>query len=101
MYNTELNNMKTIINQLHTEVQNALNESEPHDYYERLERIESLVKKLRAESEDIMIISQTAYNKGFSDAMSGDPFNSPYRTKDERHADYSMGFTMGLKEYEE
>jgi hypothetical protein len=39
--------MKNIIYQLHTEVQNALNEPEPHDYYERLERIESLVKKLR------------------------------------------------------
>tara|TARA_R100001163_G_C4979668_1_gene136299 strand:+ start:141 stop:422 length:282 start_codon:yes stop_codon:yes gene_type:complete len=93
--------MKKVIQKLYSEVQDALNESEPHDYYERLERIESLVKKLRAESEDIMILSQTAYNKGFSDAMSGDNFKSPYSTKDERHADYSFGFTIGLKEYEE
>jgi hypothetical protein len=92
--------MKTEIQQLHNEVQNALNESEPHDYYERLERIESLVKKIRAKSEDIMILSQTAYNKGFSDAMSGVNFKPPYSTKDERHADYSFGFQMGLKEYE-
>ena len=93
--------MKKVIQKLYSEVQDALNECEPHDYYERLERIESLVKKLRAESEDIMILSQTAYNKGFSDAMSGDNFKSPYSTKDERHDDYSFGFTMGLKEYEE
>lgn len=38
--------MKNIINKLYVEVQDALNETEPHDYYERLERIESLVKKL-------------------------------------------------------
>jgi hypothetical protein len=43
--------IKKIIYQLHTEVQDALNQPEPHDYYERLERIESLVKKLRATSE--------------------------------------------------
>jgi len=44
--------MKKIIYQLHTEVQDALNEPEPHDYYERLVRMEALVKKLRATSED-------------------------------------------------
>ena len=44
--------MKTIINQLHTEVQNALNESEPHDYYERLVRMETLVKRLIKEYEE-------------------------------------------------
>lgn len=92
--------MKAIINQLHAEVQNALNEPEPHDYYERLERIESLVKKIRAESEDIVVLSQTAYNKGFSDAMSGDNFKRIYKDE-ERHGHYSIGFTMGLKEYEE
>jgi len=92
--------MKTVIKQLHSEVQNALNEPEPHDYYERLLRIEALVKKLRATSEDTMILSQTAYNKGFSDAMSGDNFKPPYSTKDERHADYSFGFQMGVKEYD-
>ncbi len=92
--------MKKIIYQLHTEVQDALNEPEPHDYYERLERIESLVKKLRATSEDTMILSRTAYNKGFADAMSGDNFNPPYEIKDDRHADYSFGFQMGCKEYE-
>jgi hypothetical protein len=91
--------MKKIIYQLHTEVQNALNEPEPHDYYERLERIESLVKRLRAESEDVMILSRTAYNKGFSDAMSGDNFKRIYKDE-ERHADYSHGFQMGIQEYE-
>tara|TARA_R110002020_G_scaffold284030_1_gene499655 strand:+ start:283 stop:564 length:282 start_codon:yes stop_codon:yes gene_type:complete len=92
--------MKKIIYQLHTEVQDALNEPEPHDYYERLVRMEALVKKLRATSEDTMILSRTAYNKGFSDAMSGDNFNPPYKIKDDRHADYSFGFQMGCKEYE-
>lgn len=97
-----MTNLKNIIYQLHTEVQDALNEPEPHDYYERLERIESLVKKLRATSEDTMILSRTAYNKGFSDAMSGDNFNPPYKhkTDPDRHADYSFGFQMGCKEYE-
>lgn len=94
--------MNTIINQLHTEVQNALNETEPHDYYERLERMESLVKRLRVTSEDTMILSRTAYNKGFADAMSGDNFNPPYKhsSDPDRHADYSFGFQMGCKEYE-
>ena len=91
--------MNKIINQLYTEVQNALNEPEPHDYYERLERIETLVKRLRATSEDTMILSRTAYNKGFSDAMSGDNFQRIYKD-DKRHADYSFGFQMGVKEYE-
>jgi len=94
--------MNKIINQLYTEVQNALNEPEPHDYYERLERIEALVKRLRATSEGSMILCRTAYNKGFADAMSGDNFNPPYKFKDDpdRHADYSFGFQMGVKEYE-
>jgi hypothetical protein len=39
--------MNNIITQLEVEVQNALNEPEPHDYYERLESIQALVKKLR------------------------------------------------------
>ena len=90
--------MNTIINQLHTEVQNALNETEPHDYYERLERMDALVKKLRATSKDTMFLSRTAYNKGFSDGMSGDNYNSPYSTKDERSADYAIGFDAGTKE---
>jgi hypothetical protein len=92
--------MKKLIYQLHTEVQDALNEPEPHDYYERLERMEALVKKLRAESEGTMILSRTAYNKGFSDAMAGDNFNPPYKINDDRHADYSFGFQIGCKEYE-
>ena len=98
--------MKKIINQLYTEVQNALNEPEPHDYYERLERIEALVKRLRATSEGSMILCRTAYNKGFADAMKDDiyseepSFNPPYKIDDDRHADYSFGFQMGVKEYE-
>jgi hypothetical protein len=32
---------------LHKEVQDALNEPEPHDYYERLERMERLIKILQ------------------------------------------------------
>lgn len=92
--------MKETIPQLDAEVQDALNQTEPHDYYERLERIEALVKKLAVESEDMMILSQTAYNRGFSDGMSGDNYNSPYSTKDERSADYAFGFQMGTKEYE-
>lgn len=82
--------IKKIIYQLHTEVQDALNQPEPHDYYERLERIESLVKKLRATSEDTMILSRTAYNKGFPDAVSGDNSNPPYKIKDDRHARLSI-----------
>jgi hypothetical protein len=92
--------MNNTIQQLDAEVQDALNETEPHDYYERLERIEALVKRLAVESEDMMILSQTAYNRGFSDGMSGDNYNSPYSTKDERSADYAFGFQMGTKEYE-
>jgi hypothetical protein len=92
--------MNNTIKQLDAEVQDALNETEPHDYYERLERIEALVKRLSVESEDMMILSQTAYNRGFSDGMSGDNYNSPYSTKDERSADYAFGFQMGTKEYE-
>jgi len=92
--------MNTIINELHTEVQNALNETEPHDYYERLERMDALVKKLRTTSKDTMVLSRTAYNKGFSDGMSGDNYNSPYSTKDERSADYTFGFDAGTKELE-
>jgi hypothetical protein len=92
--------MNDTILQLDAEVQDALNQTEPHDYYERLERIEALVKKLAVQSEDMMILSQTAYNRGFSDGMSGDNYNSPYSTKDERSADYAFGFQMGTKEYE-
>lgn len=93
--------MKETIQKLDAEVQGALDETEPHDYYERLVRIEALVKKLLAMVEmDVMILSKTAYNTGFSDAMSGDPYNSPYTTKDERSADYAIGFQIGIKEYE-
>jgi hypothetical protein len=95
--------MKETIQKLDAEVQGALDETEPHDYYERLVRIEALVKKLLAMSEvDVMILSKTAYNKGFADAMSGDNFNPPYKhkTDPDRHADYSFGFQMGCKEYE-
>jgi hypothetical protein len=88
------------VHKLDQEVQDALNQTEPHDYYERLERIEALVKKLVAASGDIMILSRTAYNKGFSDGMSGDNYNSPYSTKDERSADYTFGFDAGTKELE-
>ena len=97
MKKTEL---KGTLARLHSEVLSALNQSEPHDYYERLERIMALVKRLDAVGEDTMILSQTAYNKGFADAMSEDNFNPPYSTKDERHADYSFGFQMGVKEYD-
>ena len=91
-----------IIRDLDKEVQDALDQTEPHDYYERLERIDALVKKiLPFIYTDVMLLSQTAYNKGFADAMSGDNYNSPYSTKDERSADYAMGFQMGIKEYEE
>jgi hypothetical protein len=93
--------MKETIQKLDAEVQGALDETEPHDYYERLVRIEALVKKLLAMVEvDVMILSKTAYNKGFTDAMSGDNYKSPYSTKDERSADYAFGFQMGIKEYE-
>ena len=89
----------TIAN-LDREVQAALDETEPHDYYERLVRIEALVKELSPMAQDIMILSMTAYNTGFSDGMSGDNYNSPYTTKDERSADYAFGFQIGTKEYE-
>ena len=95
--------MKRTIEKLDAEVQSALDETEPHDYYERLVRIEALVKKLLTMVEvDVMILSKTAYNKGFADAMSGDNFNPPYKhnTDPDRHADYSFGFQMGCKEYE-
>jgi|TARA_R100000455_G_scaffold16912_1_gene8204 hypothetical protein len=88
------------LNKLWQEVQDALDETEPHDYYERLVRIEGLVKKLMLVSEDTMILSKTAYNKGFADAMSGHGYSCPYSTKDERAADYAFGFQMGIKEYE-
>lgn len=91
--------LRGTIAQLDKEVQDALDETEPHDYYERLERIEALVRELKPLSKDIMILSMTAYNTGYSDAMSGDPFKSPYTTKDERSLDYSFGFQMGLGEY--
>lgn len=39
--------MKELIDELDAEVQSALDETEPHDYYERLVRIEALVKKLK------------------------------------------------------
>ncbi len=45
-----------------------------------------------------MIISRTAYNKGFSDAMNEYSFHRIYKD-DERHADYSFGFDVGLNEY--
>ena len=93
--------MKDIVKELDAEVQSALDETEPHDYYDRLVRIEALVKKLLHMGEDMMILSQTAYNKGFADAMSGDNYSCPYSTKDERAADYAFGFQMGIKEYEE
>ena len=48
-----------------------------------------------------MILSMTAYNTGYSDAISGDAYNCPYTTKDERSADYAFGFEIGLKEYKE
>lgn len=92
--------LRGTIAQLDKEVQDALDETEPHDYYERLVRIEELVKELKPLAKDIMILSMTAYNTGYSDAMSGDPFKSPYTTKDERNADYAFGFQIGLKEYE-
>ena len=92
--------LRGTIAKLDIEVQSALDETEPHDYYERLVRIEALVKELSPMAQDIMILSMTAYNTGFSDAMSGDPYNSPYTTKDERSADYAFGFQIGTKEYE-
>jgi|TARA_R100000951_G_scaffold105921_1_gene100028 hypothetical protein len=92
--------LRGTIAELDREVQNALDETEPHDYYERLVRIEALVKELSPMAQDIMILSMTAYNSGFSDAMSGDPYNSPYTTKDERSADYALGFQIGINEYE-
>jgi len=90
------------VHKLDWEVQDALNQSEPHDYYERLERMQALVKKLVTASGDIMIMSRTAYNKGFSDGMSGENFNPPYKRKSDpdRHADYSFGFQLGCEEYE-
>ena len=92
--------MKETIEKLDAEVQDALKQCEPHDYYERLERMEALVKELKPLTGDIMILSKTAYNKGFADAMSGDNYSCPYSTKDERAADYAFGFQMGTKEYE-
>lgn len=95
--------LRQTIKKLDEEVQDALDQTEPHDYYERLERIDALVKKLLAMVEvDVMILSKTAYNKGFADAMSGDNFNPPYKhkTDPDRHADYAFGFQMGIKEYE-
>ena len=90
--------MNKIITQLEVEAQDALNEPEPHDYYERPERIQALVKKLRKKAGDAMIISRTAYNKGYSDAMNEYSFHRIYKD-DERHADYSFGFDVGLNEY--
>ena len=92
--------LRGTIAQLDKEVQGALDETEPHDYYERLVRIEALVQELKPLAKDIMILSMTAYNTGYSDAMSGDNYNSPYSTKDERSADYAFGFQIGTKEYE-
>tara|TARA_Y100000114_G_C11754104_1_gene325937 strand:- start:678 stop:962 length:285 start_codon:yes stop_codon:yes gene_type:complete len=93
--------MKGTIQTLDSEIQEALKQCEPHDYYDRLERMEALVKKLlKMVESDVMILSKTAYNKGFADAMSGDNYNCPYSTKDERAADYAFGFQMGIKEYE-
>lgn len=92
--------LRETVAKLDKEVQDALDQTEPHDYYERLERIESLVQELKPLAKDIMILSKTAYNKGFADAMSGDNYSCPYSTKDERSADYAFGFQMGTKEYE-
>lgn len=94
--------LRGTIAQLDKEVQDALNETEPHDYYERLDRMEALVKELKPLAKDIMILSMTAYNTGFSDGMSGDNFNPPYKfsSDPDRHADYSFGYQIGLKEYE-
>tara|TARA_X000001382_G_scaffold130036_2_gene123647 strand:- start:497 stop:799 length:303 start_codon:yes stop_codon:yes gene_type:complete len=94
--------LRGTIAKLNEEVQDALNQSEPHDYYERLERIEELVKELKPLAKDIMILSMTAYNTGYSDGMSGDEFKPPYKhsSDPDRHADYSFGYQMGCKEYE-
>jgi hypothetical protein len=92
--------LRGTIAKLDIEVQSALDETEPHDYYERLVRIEALVKELSPMAQDIMILSMTAYNTGYTDGMSGDNYKSPYSTKDERSADYAFGFQMGTKEYE-
>ena len=93
--------LRGTIAKLDREVQDALDQTEPHDYYDRLERMEALVKELKPLSKDIMILSMTAYNTGYSDAISGDAYNCPYTTKDERSADYAFGFEIGLKEYKE
>ena len=94
--------LRGTIAKLDAEVQLALDETEPHDYYERLVRIEALVKELTPMAKDIMILSMTAYNTGYTDGMSGDNFNPPYKhkTDPDRHADYAFGFQMGTKEYE-
>mgnify|MGYP000453835092 FL=1 len=92
--------LRGTIAKLDIEVHSALDETEPHDYYERLVRIQALVEELSPMAQDIMILSKTAYNKGFTDAMSGDNYKSPYSTKDERSADYAIGFQIGIKEYE-
>ena len=67
----------------------------------RAELARELLKWLeeQANGDDIMILSRTAYNKGFADAMSGDNFHRIYKD-DKRHADYSHGFQMGIQEYE-
>lgn len=54
---------------------------------------------VQGENDDIMILSKTAYNKGFADAMSGHGFYRIYKDE-KRHADYSHGFQMGIQEYE-
>jgi hypothetical protein len=92
--------LRATIAKLDIEVQSALDETEPHDYYERLVRIEALVKELSPMVQDMMILSLSAYNTGFSDADSGEPYNSPYTTKDERNVDYAIGFQIGINEYE-
>ena len=47
--------MNNIITQLEVEAQDALNEPEPHDYYERLVRMEALVKKLNTNEKTILL----------------------------------------------
>ena len=95
--------MKTVIKQLDTAIQQALNEPEPHDYYERLVVMEGLVKKLISmlPKEPMMQLSRRAYQKGHSDALGGDAPSSPYSKDDDRNADYSIGFVVGLREYQE
>ena len=95
--------MKTVIKQLDTAIQQALNQPEPHDYYDRLVVMQGFVKKLISmlPKEPMMQLSRRAYQKGHSDALGGDAPSSPYSKDDDRNADYSIGFVVGLREYQE